>query len=200
MNDEQLRDNIAHNIIFYRKNAGLTQTELGEALGYSDKSVSKWERGDGVPDVYVLARMAEMWHIDVSDLLKAEPPKVRRRLRWPVWLLSAGIVWLAAVIAYFVLMLAWPGMSARWLVFLYAVPACCIVMLVFACLRGSLMLGSLFTSGIIWGVAVSVQVTLSKTLALHSGFMLYIIAGVLQIMTVLWYILRAKKRKDPNRY
>lgn len=196
MNDEELRAVIARNITIYRKQAGLTQTELGEALGYSDKSVSKWERGDGVPDVYVLARMAELWRIEPGDLLRADPPKKGRRPKVLVWLLSAGLVWLVAVIAYFVLMLARPGMPLKWLVFLYAIPVCCIVMLVFACLWRSHSLGCLFTSGIIWGVAVSVHVTLQKTLTLSGGYMFYIIAGVLQILTVLWFLLRAKKRRQ----
>lgn len=43
--DEKLRQLIAENIAYYRKLNGDTQAGLAEKLSYSDKSVSKWERG-----------------------------------------------------------------------------------------------------------------------------------------------------------
>lgn len=52
-----------------RKRAGFTQAGLAEKLGYSDKSVSKWERGDGVPDIFCLKRMAELFGVTVDSLL-----------------------------------------------------------------------------------------------------------------------------------
>ena len=42
---------IADNIAYYRKKMALTQLELAEKLNYSDKSISKWERAEGVPDI-----------------------------------------------------------------------------------------------------------------------------------------------------
>lgn len=45
MQEEALRAAIARNIAFYRRQQGQTQAELAEQLNYSDKSVSKWERG-----------------------------------------------------------------------------------------------------------------------------------------------------------
>lgn len=50
----------ASNIINERTKAGMTQAELGAKLNYSDKSVSKWERGEAIPDAYVLSEMAEL--------------------------------------------------------------------------------------------------------------------------------------------
>lgn len=52
--DEKLRQLIAENIAYYRKLNGDTQAGLAEKLSYSDKSVSKWERGDGTPDIFIL--------------------------------------------------------------------------------------------------------------------------------------------------
>ena len=51
---EQLKQTVANNIAQLRKSKGLTQLELAERLNYSDKAVSKWERGEGLPDVLVL--------------------------------------------------------------------------------------------------------------------------------------------------
>ena len=49
-----LKENFAKNLCEYRKMFKLTQAELAEKLNYSDKAVSKWERGESLPDVVTL--------------------------------------------------------------------------------------------------------------------------------------------------
>lgn len=61
----------ASNIIKLRTRAGLTQAELGEKLNYSDKTISKWERGEAIPDAYVLTQMAELFGVTVDYLLSS---------------------------------------------------------------------------------------------------------------------------------
>ena len=61
----------ASNIISLRTAAGLTQAELGAKLNYSDKSVSKWERGEAIPDAFVLKQMAEIFGVSVDYLLSS---------------------------------------------------------------------------------------------------------------------------------
>ena len=69
MDDEKLKYQIGANIAAYRKRAGLTQVGLAEKLNYSDKAVSKWERGESVPDVLTLMQLAAQFDITVNDLL-----------------------------------------------------------------------------------------------------------------------------------
>ena len=69
MDDEKLKYQIGANIAAYRKQAGLTQAGLAEKLNYSDKAVSKWERGESVPDVLTLMQLANQFDITVNDLL-----------------------------------------------------------------------------------------------------------------------------------
>ncbi|MBQ6065440.1 MAG: helix-turn-helix transcriptional regulator [Clostridia bacterium] len=69
MTEQEFRSRLTANLIKYRKLNGLTQLELADCLNYSDKSVSKWERGDGMPDVFVLARIALLYGISVSELI-----------------------------------------------------------------------------------------------------------------------------------
>ena len=66
MLENELKQNIAHNITALRKKNNMTQAELAEQLNYSDKSISKWERGDGLPDVFVLVKIAEMFGVTVN--------------------------------------------------------------------------------------------------------------------------------------
>ena len=69
MDEEQVKARIGTNIAFYRKQAGLTQASLAEKLNYSDKAVSKWERGDSVPDVLTLMQIAQLFQVRVDALL-----------------------------------------------------------------------------------------------------------------------------------
>jgi N-acetylglucosamine kinase-like BadF-type ATPase len=57
------------NLKKYRKKEGLTQKELAEKLGYTEKSVSKWESGNGLPTVEVLLMLADLFHISMDELL-----------------------------------------------------------------------------------------------------------------------------------
>lgn len=63
---------LASRIATERKRSGFTQAGLAEKLGYSDKSISKWERGEGIPDVYCLKRMADLFDVTVDALLTEE--------------------------------------------------------------------------------------------------------------------------------
>lgn len=66
----------AENLIKYRKLNGLTQEELAECISYSNKSVSKWERGEGYPDLYVLMSICDIYKISLSELTgQTEPSK-----------------------------------------------------------------------------------------------------------------------------
>ena len=99
-NNIEINQRIAKNLMHYRKAAGFTQAELAEKINYSDKSVSKWESGNGVPDIYTLMQLAELYGITVDTLIgKGVPVAVKKptkRLHLLIMLLSSGIVWLVA--------------------------------------------------------------------------------------------------------
>lgn len=66
---DELKAVFASNLIRLRTEAGLTQAELGRQLNYSDKTISKWERAEAMPDALVLLLMGEMFHVTVDYLL-----------------------------------------------------------------------------------------------------------------------------------
>ena len=55
-----------------RKAQGLTQRQLADKLGISDKTVSKWERGKGLPEVGLMLPLCASLDITVNDLLSGE--------------------------------------------------------------------------------------------------------------------------------
>ena len=66
---EELKLITASNIINLRTRAGMTQAELGSLLNYSDKTISKWERAEAIPDAFVLKQMGEIFGVTVDNLL-----------------------------------------------------------------------------------------------------------------------------------
>lgn len=69
MTAEDLQKRIAENLVKYRKLTGISQVELAQMLDYSNKSVSKWERGLGLPDILILYRISVIFGISVSELI-----------------------------------------------------------------------------------------------------------------------------------
>lgn len=210
MDELTLRKTIADNLIYYRRRQGLTQAALAQTLNYSDKSVSKWERAEGMPDVTVLMMLAQLYGITINDLVTersetpeiesetdgaadqtaeevaAKPRPLRTRILVPV--LSIGLAWLVAVIVFFMIMVIHPAFENYGLIFLYAVPVSFIVATVFACLWWNYMLRFVMVSGIIWSVALC----LFFTFQVPYIQLIFIVAGVLQVLAVLWFILMKK--------
>ena len=56
-------------ICLLRKQRGLTQAELAERIGVTDKAVSRWERGKGFPDITLLPPLAQVLGTSVTELL-----------------------------------------------------------------------------------------------------------------------------------
>lgn len=110
-----------------RLSQGLTQAQLGEALHISDKTVSKWERGKGFPDISLLEPLAEILGLSVASLLAGEVVeepisgqsisraagafhRQRRRITWRQ-IVDAGVkgLLLAGVLGFIFLMLEYNG-------------------------------------------------------------------------------------------
>jgi len=186
--EEKLREFFARNLAHYRKALGLTQSELAEKLNYSDKSISKWERGDGLPDLAVTSQLAEIFGLTVNDLIAEKP---RRRLMTTrnkiiITLLSMGIAWLVATILFFLCEIIFPTIKVWWLFYIYAIPISAIVGIVFSCIwwKKIHLLASIST--LIWSAALCVMLTVS----IPKIYLIFIVAAVLQIMTILWFLIK----------
>lgn len=100
---------ISENITKNRKRLGLTQLELAEKLNYSDKTLSKWERAESIPDVITLKELSSIFGITVDELIGEEGvitsyviPKRKKAMTKrniiSISLLSVGLVWLIAIL------------------------------------------------------------------------------------------------------
>ena len=199
MDELTLRKTVAENLVYYRRKKGLTQLALAETLNYSDKSISKWERGEGLPDITVLCRLAEYYGITLNDLVsqrgeeeaaeaadetERDTAEVSMRSRILVPVLSIGLVWLAAMVGFFLLEILPFEFAYSHLLFIYAIPISCVVALVFSCIWWIYWLRFVCVSCLIWSVALCLYLTF----ALPSFGLIFAVAGILQGLAVLWFI------------
>lgn len=202
-NTNEINAKIAKNLMLYRKGAGLTQAELAEKINYSDKSVSKWESGNGVPDVYTLMQLAELFGVTLNDLVgDGAPPKPDKKttgLHWLIILLSSGLVWLVATCFFVVMQLIAPG-GAWWLAFLYAIPINAILLIVYASIWKYRILNFIAISTLIWTVITCLYLTV-RVICIQYGaayggwWMLFLIGIPLQILEIFWAFFRTLFRK-----
>lgn len=195
MENQSINVIVGNNIAKYRKQEGLTQLEFAQKLNYSDKAVSKWERGESIPDVSVLLQIANMFGITINDLCyetkvksKEVIPQNKKITHTYVTLLSFGLCWLVATIVFACLLAFAPELERRWLAFIYAIPVSSVVLIVFNSLYGKRAFNAIFVSMLIWGILLSICLTANSP----SINWLYIIGIPLEILTVIWYFFKAK--------
>ena len=190
--EEKLQQLIAENIAYYRKQNGDTQAELAEKINYSDKSVSKWERAEGTPDIFILSKIADLYHITVQDLLREKkvPKAATRHLL--VTLLSVGLVWLVMTTLFCFSKILNVLSPWAWLVFIYGIPITGIVCQVFSALWWGRIAQVISCSLILWGIGLSLVLSLQ----IEGVFLLFIICAVLEVLIILFYLLRYLRRKN----
>ena len=177
MDGETLKVMIGSNIAAYRKRAGLTQAGLAEKLNYSDKAISKWERGESIPDVLTLMQLAELFEISVNDLLAdpnalpgnpgtlekamtqvSEKALKKKADKSIILRLCSTLVWFVALLVFVVVSSF--GLPKSWIMFIYAIPANAIVMLSLRSAWHDFRWNQLLISIIVWGSLLSIYMTL----------------------------------------
>jgi len=215
MDVEKLRFHIGSNIAAYRKRSGLTQAGLADKLNYSDKAVSKWERGESVPDVQTLVLLAEQFGITVNELLtdpNALPENtgavqqvmdqvvqktLKKKANKNIILgLSSILVWFVALFIFVVVSSL--EIPKSWLAFIYAVPVNAIVLLSLRSAWRDFRWNRALISTTMWGGIVSIYVTL-LVLADLNLWKIFLLGIPGQAAIFLWFrMFRPVKTKEEH--
>ncbi len=206
---EEWKQTVAANLAALRKSHHLTQLQLAEMLHYSDKAVSKWERGESLPDLAVLKQLADLYEITLDDFLLTEdarrakqqsdapsqaaqdapaaeetdalPPRKRHN-----HLIIAGmamiLVWLIASLIFVVLDAALPELEYGPFLFIYAAPVTAIVCLVFNSVWFNPRWNFLIISVLVWTVLLAIFLTLIE----YRIWKIFLIGIPAQIIIFLW--------------
>ena len=169
---EDLRLIISKNIGDLRRSKGMTQAELAEKLNYTDKAISKWERGESIPDAVVLKQLADTFGVSIDYLFTEDHKsffskpggsisRLRRRIMNRKFILAICIVlvWLIATLL-FVILHSTIKSKFDVLCFAYALPASFIVWLVLNSVWFSKRRNFLIISLLMWTLLLAICYTL----------------------------------------
>ena len=190
----------ASNIIRLRTQAGLTQAELGEKLNYSDKTISKWERGEAIPDAYVLTQMAEIFGVTVDYLLSThdawENPNQQEEQEQGMSRHSVNMIIAIAVLgvwtmALSVFVLLWLLDYIVWQTFIVALPVSILTYMVLICVFNRRK----YLQYVIAAFVLSVFVLLYFVLPLQKCWQLFLVAVPAIVLVFLSCNIRQRPRK-----
>ena len=178
-----LRKTVAKNIAQYRKAHHDTQLDLATKLNYSDKSVSKWERGESLPDVYILSQIAELYGVSVSALIgEIQPPRESKpHYHMFILLLSLALTMAVATLLFSMFMICKVDYPA-WMFFVYALPVCSIICIVFTSLWWGILWQGVSVSALIWTLGLSLYLSFE----LEKVSLIFLVCAALQVLTLLW--------------
>lgn len=205
MDSEKLKLNIGRNIAARRRYLGLTQAELAEKLNYSDKAVSKWERGDSVPDMVTMVALAQMFAVRLDDLiqeptedmLQPEEELPRKQVnRSVIQMLVSLLVWFVALSVYVVLDAA--EIPRSWVGFIYAVPVNALVLVILRSAWKMYNLNHFLISLLVWGALAGFYFTV-LIFGRYNLWKILLLGLAGQAAVTLWFFLfRHPKEKKKN--
>lgn len=194
------KETLANNLARLRREKGLTQAELGEKLNYSDKSISKWERGEGVPDLQVMVALSELYGVSLDEMTGRSETAAgmneghgKAADRTFLMIVTQSIIWLLAIIIFSAFLFFAGDMPKKWLTFIYAIPVSCLctglyftVWKLYAWAYGAF-------SCVMWFSCVAAQLTIGGSFAP----MIYMLGAILQLISiiVIGILLLTKKKK-----
>lgn len=199
MENSEIKQNIAHNISELRKSAKLTQLELAEKLNYSDKAISRWERGDTLPDIDILCKICELFGVSFEYLISADGSKIKEEEkkssrvevgnRLTITLLSIAIVWCVATFIYVYNNILFQ--INAWKIFVYAVPVSALLALIFNNKWGPRKYSVYLSSVLVWTTLASIYIWLLK----YNVWLIFLLGVPLEAVVILWSRLKPKSKK-----
>lgn len=184
-----VKDVLPQNLAKLRQENRLTQSEVAEKLNYSDKAVSKWERGEALPPIDVIKDLADLYGISLDYLVSGTKDgsydrrytsKKNNTNKIIIMLLAMSLVWVIAAVLFFYGKV-FAGKSF-WIFFIAAVPVSLIVLLVFNCIWGKRKFTFILISALTWAILATIYLLFLQ----YNIWSIFIIGIPFQAATILW--------------
>ena len=194
---KDIRPIVAANLSYFRKESGLTQAELAAKLNYSDKAISRWERGDTLPDINVLYELCSFYGITLDTLTKEEaslPDKEKTYgkdstpYKVVVMLLSVAVVWICATILFVYSNLSKSG-EYFWMAFVWAVPVTALTLKISGRTVFNGVVNVVFDSIFVWTVLGCIYLWFLS----YNIWMIFLLGVPIQMVLIL--LMKMKKYK-----
>lgn len=193
----ELRKTIGTNLAQLRKSKKMTQIELAEHFGYSDKAVSKWENGDALPEIETLFALCEFYGVtidylthegNIEDKLEYLTKSDRKRIinNSLIETLIVSFIWILATIIYIYLVIF--SNIYYWEVFVWAIPASALICLLFCRVWKSRLYAFVTSSVLAWTLITAFYVAFRE----FNPWLLFILGVPIQIALVLGLTIKGK--------
>ena len=196
---------IANNLSELRKAKKLTQGELAEKFNYTDKSISKWEHAETLPDIEVLYNLCLFYGVNL-DYLVSEHQQVeigKNQLvnnnyenikHLIITCLASSIAWLVATLVFVTTLIYTNGEIGYWMAFVWAVPVNAIIAVVFNGVWGKRKFSFAITSILVWSflTAIYLEMLIDTNYSLNL-WMLFLLGAPLQASIILWSTLKSSR-------
>lgn len=184
---ENLNFMIGKNLQILRKMNSLTQAELAEKLNYSDKAISKWEKGESLPPIEVFYKLSQLYGVSIDNIVNEEKIKPHviessylRKRYLHITLLSLLAVWLVALVCFVFIHIFTDKYYP--LTFAWGVPVSTIVGLVFDVIWNKCKIMFWLVSVLVWSILLCLAIQL-----LHFNVWEILLFGIpLQIAVIIW--------------
>lgn len=207
LNEDEIKKIFGKRLTEARKRCGITQLNLAERLNYSDKAVSKWERGESLPDVLTIMKIGEALGVTMSYLLGEEdapktPDKIvsenrsKRSISVFVPLVSAiGIYFIASILFLIFKQIPSVAFYADYS-FLFALPVVFITLSVFSFIWWNNMAQFFCLSFLIWTIFLSVYTAVDLFANLPEFKYIFLSCAILQVICIIVFVFVHFKRKN----
>lgn len=207
LNEDEIKKIFGQRLTEARKACGITQLSLAEKLNYSDKAVSKWERGESLPDVLTIMKIGEALGVTMSYLLGEEdkpktPDRIvnerrsKRSISVFVPLVSAiGIYFIASVL--FLIFKQIPSVAPYAdYSFLFALPVVFITLSVFSFIWWHNISQCICLSILIWSIFASIYTAVDLFTNLPDFKYIFFSSAILQIICIIVFVFVHFKKKN----
>ena len=186
-----IKEIISRNIVNLRKEKGLTQIELADALHYSNKAISKWEKGDSLPDAETLYEIAKFFNVSIEYLFtnhdevilnKEQANKIRKK----EIIFYTSLVTIVGLLVYSFIALIFsiiPQLSKNnviTILLLDGAGVIAIILIIQICLKVKKYI-TLLLSLLIWNLTIGLNLLFWE----YSINYIYVIAILLQIIVII---------------
>lgn len=193
--ENNIRQLIGINISELRKSRKMTQADLALMLNYSDKAISRWEKGNTLPDIDVLLKICDIFGVQFEYLITDNTDKEKFKKiekadmgnRITIVLLAITLVWFLATIIY-----VYAGIMGNkwWQVFLWAIPVMALVLEAFNRQWGKKFY-SIFTITLLnWGLITATYIQFLS----YNMWLLFLLGAPIQVCILLWYNIKSTSK------
>ena len=194
---KDIKEIIASNIIALRKKHNMTQGELADKLKYSDNAVSRWERAEVTPNVETLMQISEIFEVPFASLVEENVVKIATEHdkkqfinKLAVTLLFVSLIWFIATIGFVYAKLIFN--SNIWMIFIWAVPCSCLVLLPFNDQWGKYVYRFVILSVFQWSLLACIYLQFLK----YNLWLIFIIGVPVQMALGVWAFIKPKRNNN----